>query len=652
VISPATIDRIMQATVIEEVVGQFVVLKKSGSSYKGLSPFNNEKTPSFYVVPSKNIFKCFSSGKGGSAVNFLMEHEKMTYPEALRWLAAKYNIEIEETGAPEEDSVQRTEREALTAIYAYAQRFFQDQMMKTDEGRSIGLGYLRERGFRDDIIERFGCGYSPEEWDAFERTAIKDGHKRELLLKAGLIKEKDGKSYDFFRGRVIFPIHNLTGKVIAFGGRILRTDAKAPKYVNSPETELYVKSRTLYGLFQAKNAITRNDNCYLAEGYTDVMSLHQAGVENAVASAGTSLTEDQIRIIKRFTRNVTVLYDGDPAGIRASFRGIDMILTEGLNVKAVLFPEGDDPDSYSRKIGSEAFRAYLDENAKDFIAFKTDLLLADAQGDPIKRADLIRDIVRSVSVVPNQIQRAVYVQQCARLLDMDEALLMAETNRIITEKIRQGATRIATTTEAAPPEPTESAGRIVEKAEPCYWEEKELLRVLMRHGNVSTKMEVKEGEEGDIAEKEYSLAELMFYEILRGGITFRSTVINELIDRYREVLEKGAFPDTKDFLTIADPEATRLVTDLTVDRYELDPKWEDKHGIHTEQEEVKPRQLADETISKLQMARLKHEQDLILAELNHPEQEESRTGMLMDEYKRIHERRRALGRHYGIVISH
>lgn len=637
----------MQVAIIEEVVGQFVVLKKSGSSYRGLSPFSNEKTPSFYVVPAKGIFKDFSSGKGGNVVNFLMEHEKMSYPEALKWLAAKYGIEVEETEAKGEKE-DHSQREALSIINEFAAKFFSDQMRQTDEGRSVGLGYLRQRGYREDIIERFRCGYCPEGWDTFTKAALEAGYKRELILQAGLAKEKDGNLYDFFRGRVIFPIQNVSGKVIAFGGRILRTDAKAPKYVNSPETELYIKSRTLYGLAQAKNAIVKLDNCYLSEGYTDVMSLHQNGVENAVASAGTSLTEDQIRVIKRYTNNITVLYDGDPAGIRASFRGIDMILAEGMNVKSVLFPDGEDPDSFAQKTSSEEFQKFLADNAKDFIVFKSDLLLAEAKGDPIKRADLIRDIIRTVSVVPNQIQRTVYVQQCARLLDMDEQILMAETNRIIIERTK--AKRLQERPDAAPDEPfTSPVEPLLTPAPKDFPEEKELLRILVNYGKIKTTVETM-ADDGNVTENHFSLAELVFYEVGRMGLRLRNPVVEKVMEFYRVCLANLRFPEEKELANHPDPEVPALIAAVDSSLYELDPKWESKHGIFTETEDLAPKRMVEEIMTRIRLLRLAEEQKNVLLEMESEGLSDAEIDALQSNYKALQDRKKEVGRYFGTVI--
>jgi DNA primase len=420
-ISQETVNKIFDVVDIVEVISDYVTLKKSGTNYKGLSPFSNEKTPSFMVSPSKGIFKDFSSGKGGNAVGFLMEHEKLSYPEALQYLARKYNIEIEETEMSPEEIQQRNERESLLAVTSYAQKFFTEQL-NTAEGKAVGLSYLRQRGFRDDIIRKFQLGYSPEDRKALTNSAVKAGYKQEFLVKTGLTIEKEDYVFDRFAGRVIFPIHGISGNVVGFGGRTLKSDKNIAKYVNSPESDIYHKSRILYGLFQAKKSIVSNNRCFLVEGYTDVIALHQAGIENVVSSSGTALTVEQIRLIKRFSENITVLYDGDEAGLKASFRGIDMILEEGLNVKVVLFPDGEDPDSFSQGRSSSEFIEFIDSNEQDFITFKTEVLISDTKNDPIKRANMITDIVRSVAVIPDGIKRSVFLKECSKLLDTEEAV--------------------------------------------------------------------------------------------------------------------------------------------------------------------------------------------------------------------------------------
>lgn len=437
-IKQEVVDKIMDAARIEEVVGEFVDLKKRGSSLIGLCPFHNEKTPSFNVSVSKGIYKCFGCGAGGDSVRFIMDHEKYSYPEALRFLAQKYHIEIEETEQTDEQAQLRDHRESLLIVTGWASEFFIEQLWETEEGQTIGLNYFKERGFREDIIRKFGLGYAPEAWTALADQAKAKGYQEDYLIETGLIvKKEEGRSYDRFRGRVIFPIHNLTGRVLGFGGRTLKTDKQTPKYVNSPESEIYHKSNVLYGLNFAKKAISQADKCLMVEGYADVIALHQAGIENVVSSSGTSLTSGQIRLISRYTQQVTLLFDGDAAGIKAALRGTDMLLEEGLNVKILLVPDGDDPDSYIRKHGSEAFKAYLEKHEEDFISFKTKVLLRDAGHDPIRRAETIREVVESIALIPDQIKASVFIRECSSLLDIEERILLHELNKIRIDNSRR-----------------------------------------------------------------------------------------------------------------------------------------------------------------------------------------------------------------------
>jgi len=437
VIPRDTINTIIETARVEEVVGDFVTLRKRGVNMIGLCPFHNEKTPSFTVSPAKGIYKCFGCGKAGNSVNFVMEHEHYTYPEALKFLAKKYNVEVEEEEQTPEQIKELNEKESLFAVSAFAQKFFTDQLFNSEEGKSIGLSYFKNRDLLEHTIEQFQLGYSPNSWDAFTKHALKNGFNLEYLVKSGLTIDKNGNQFDRFSGRVIFPIHNLSGRVIGFGGRILKSEERKAKYVNSPESDIYSKSQVLYGIYYAKNAIIKKDNCYLVEGYTDVISLFKAGFENVVASSGTSLTTDQIRLIKRYTPNITILFDGDEAGLKASFRGIDMILEQGMNVKVVMFPQGEDPDSYVRSHRSIEVEEFLATNSKDFIQFKTNILLKDAKKDPVKRAGLIKEIVQSIALIPDQIIRSVYVRECSVMMEMAEQTLMNELNKNLRKKFKQ-----------------------------------------------------------------------------------------------------------------------------------------------------------------------------------------------------------------------
>ena len=495
-IDQSTIARILDAADIVDVVKEFVTLRKAGVNYKGLCPFHDEKTPSFVVSPSKQLCKCFSCGKGGNVVHFIMEHEQMSYPEALKWLAKKYGIEIQERELTDEEKAQATERESLFVLNEWARDYFIDLLHNHVDGVAVGKAYFRQRGFRDDIIRKFQLGYCLPDRDAMARTAIAKGYRPEFLEKTGLCyKTDDGRLLDRYHGRVIFPVHTVSGKVVAFGGRILSSDKKLAKYVNSPESSIYHKSNELYGLYFAKGAIVKHNRCYLVEGYTDVISMHQSGIENVVASSGTSLTEGQVRLLHRFTENITVLYDGDAAGIKASLRGIDMLLSEGLNVKVLLLPDGDDPDSFARKHRAEELRAYIDQHQVDFIKFKTDLLLSDAKGDPLKRAELIEDLVKSISVIPNRIVQQTYIQECAQKLQVAEELIVGEINKQRVAK-QNGTQRTESSGEArkeAPyPTPLPLSVPMVQR------EEELLVTMVIRYANLPIKCRTEEDEEREI----------------------------------------------------------------------------------------------------------------------------------------------------------
>lgn len=422
-ISKSTIDRVFEASRVEEVIGDFVNLKKSGSNFKGLSPFSDERTPSFMVSPVKQIWKDFSSGKGGNVVAFLMEHEHFTYPEAIKYLAKKYNIEVEETEQSQEQREQADERESMYLVSEFAAKYFQDTLLKTELGKAIGLSYFKERGFTDETIKKFGLGYCLDEWDAFTSEAVRKGYKLDYLEKTGLTIVKGERQFDRFKGRVMFPIQSMSGRVLGFGGRILTSDKKAAKYLNSPESDIYHKSKVLYGIYHAKQAIAKEDNCFLVEGYTDVIQFNQGGIENVVSSSGTALTPEQIRLINRLTKNITVLFDSDAAGQRASIRGIDLILEQGMNVKVCAFPEGEDPDSFAKKNTEEEIRLYLKNHSKDFIEYKASLLMEEAQNDPVKKASLIRDMVSSISKIPDNIQQEIYVQETSRIMEISEEVI-------------------------------------------------------------------------------------------------------------------------------------------------------------------------------------------------------------------------------------
>lgn len=498
---------------VEEVIGDFVQLKKAGSNYKGLSPFSNERTPSFMVSPVKQIWKDFSSGKGGNAIAFLMEHEHFTYPEALRYLAKKYHIEIEETEISSEEKEKANERESLYIVSEYAQKFFEETLTQTEEGKAIGLTYFKERGFTPETIKKFRLGYSPNEWIAFTDAALKNGYQLEFLEKTGLTIVKEDKKFDRFKGRVMFPIHSMSGRVLGFGGRILTQDKKAAKYLNSPESDIYHKSKILYGIYHAKQAIAKADNCYLVEGYTDVIQLHQKGIENVVASSGTALTPEQIRLINRLTPNITMLYDGDAAGLRASLRGVDLILEQGMNVRICTFPEGEDPDSFARKTAYEDLVLYLEENATDFIRFKASLLMQEAKNDPIKKAETVRDIVESISKISDLIKQEVYVRECASIMEVSENVLFSTLSQILKKDLYQGqkTERKKHQTLEVTRSKEEQARMTVNRLEVL---EHDLIKHLLLYGNrscVFTDSVLQIDEEGKLEEKKIQ-QELKVYE--------------------------------------------------------------------------------------------------------------------------------------------
>ncbi len=557
-----TIDKIIDAAQIQDVVSDYVTLKKRGVNLLGLCPFHNEKTPSFIVSPAKGIFKCFGCGKGGNSVHFIMEHEQISYYEALKFLARKYHIEFQERELSAEEQAIRNDRESMFLVNEFAQKHFTSTLHNHIDGKSIGLGYFRERGFRDDIIQKFQLGYSLDQRDAFTQAAIKAGYNKTYLVKTGLTLEGDNNYLtDRFRGRVMFPVHTLSGKVVAFGGRILKKDDKMAKYVNSPESEIYHKSAELYGIYFAKQAIVRQDRCFLVEGYTDVISMHQSGIENVVASSGTSLTPGQIRLIHRFTENVTVIYDGDPAGIKASIRGIDMLLEEGLNIKVLLLPDGDDPDSFARKHNASDFIEFVEQNSLDFIRFKTNLLLKDAGNDPVKRAGLVIDIVRSISIIPNSVIRAEYVKECSTLLSVDEAMLYHEINKLKTNEQGKTATRTQKELQDSPPpnfEEMESGSAIVSKFNN---EEQNILQLLIRYGeNIMFYAD-------EAKSQAVTVATFIFEELEHDGLRFFNPLHQQILEEYKAHSADETFSSERFFLYHPNAQISQLTADLVTEKY-------------------------------------------------------------------------------------
>ncbi|WP_343605670.1 DNA primase [Fluviicola sp.] len=619
-IPPHIIDEIMQASRIEEVIGEFVNLKKSGSNLKGLSPFVDERTPSFMVSPAKQIFKCFSSGKGGTVVSFLMEKEHFSYPEALRWLADKYGVQVpEDEPQSAEEIAAISERESLYIINEFAKEHFMHNMHETNEGQNIGLSYFEERGFRADIIKKFQLGYCLNSGDAFTKAALAKGYKKEYLESVGLTKTKEDRSFDFFRGRVMFPIHSISGRVLGFGGRTLITDKKIAKYFNSPESIIYNKSEILYGLYFAKGDIIKYDNCFLCEGYTDVISMHQAGVANSVASSGTSLTKEQIKLIKRYTQNITILYDGDAAGIKASFRGIDLILEEGMNVKVVLFPDGDDPDSYSKKVSTTELMDFIKANTKDFVSFKTSLLLAEGNNDPLQKAQIIRDVVHSISLIPDQITRSVFTTEIARQFGMDETIVIGELNKLRKNQI---AKELDEPIIAQNPEitdtfttPTPQATTATEIKTPYAREEYELMRILVKYGIFAITTDHID-EHGVAHTVEVSAAELIHHELSKDELTFQYPLFQEIYQQIVNGLADKTLYKISYWLRHENPEIVQWITEIETEQYELSPKWLSKYNVDTNREIDKLKTTVMSGIYAFKKLRVMQRIDEIRKELN------------------------------------
>ena len=594
-IDKTTIYRIQEAAQIVEVVSDFVTLKKRGVNFLGLCPFHDDRTPSFSVSPSKNICKCFSCGEGGNPVHFIMKHEQLSYYEALKYLAKKYNIEVKERELTDKEKILESERESMFIINDYARNYFKDLLYKHPEGTSIGLTYFKERGFRDDIIKKFELGYALEQRNAFSAEALRLGYKKELLVKTGLSGggENNSQLYDRFRGRVIFPVHTLSGKVVAFGGRILRKADNLAKYVNSPESEIYSKSRELYGIYFAKRAIVKEDRCFMVEGYTDVLSMHQAGIENVVSSSGTALTSGQIRLIRRFTQNMTVLYDGDAAGITAALRGIDLLLEEGLNVKVVLLPKGEDPDSFARKQNAESFNKYIEDNEVDFIRFKTQLLLDETKEDPIKRAGLISNIVESIALIPDGIKRSVYVKDSANLLEIDEKLLIQEVNKIRLRKYDQRKRPIRTRENKSPEKKVtgqaksdspdgsskEEVNVVVSRSKRRIENyEREIIRYIVRYGMTMIfqrfeKQKQKKGKqyvEIDVLVEEGStVIDFIHYDLERDNIKITNPLYAQIFEEAFNEAVRADFQPSRHFISHADANISKLATEMVSDRYQL-----------------------------------------------------------------------------------
>jgi len=643
VIKQEVVDKILDAARVEEVVGDFVDLKKRGTSLIGLCPFHNEKTPSFNVSVSKGIYKCFGCGAGGDSVRFVMEHEKYSYPEALKYLAQKYHIEVEETERTPEQAAAQDKRESLLIVTNWAGKFFRETMWDTEDGRTIGLNYFRERGYRDDIIQKFELGYSPEGWTALYDRAKAEGYKDEFLEATGLIIRKDdGSVYDRFRGRVMFPIHNLTGRILGFGGRTLKTDKKTPKYVNSPESEVYHKSDVLYGLYVAKKPILDADNCYLVEGYADVLSMHQAGVENVVSSSGTSLTSGQVRLISRYTKNVTILYDGDEAGIKASLRGTDMLLEEGLNVKVLLFPDGNDPDSYVQKFGSTAFKQYIAEHQQDFIFYKTHVLLRDAGNDPIKRAGVIHEVVESIALIPDAIKASVFIRECSVLLDIEERLLIAELNKLRIGRAKKADRKMDT----LPAQPHGEAAVVEGSQTPLPVEgissdvlhEREIIRILLHYGSYPASWE-----EGDVP-----IAPLLLSGL--SDVSFDDPACIAIMSIFREFIDRGELPDDRTFIAHHDRAVADLAIDLLAAKYSLSPNWNDeKRKIYVSHESERLEDLVYGAIYRIKKRKVE-QQILQLREEIKDESDAANMEIMLANYQKLKDVSKIIAEKLGTIV--
>ncbi|PDS26516.1 DNA primase [Flavobacterium branchiophilum] len=606
-ISKSSIETVFETARIEEVIGDFVNLKRAGSNLKGLSPFSDERSPSFMVSPVKQIWKDFSSGKGGNAVTFLMEHEHFTYPEAIRYLAKKYNIELEETIQSDDDKMKFDAKESMYLVSEFAKKYFQNTLLNLEEGKAIGLTYFKERGFTLETIKKFSLGYSPETWDAFTKEALGQGYKLDFLISTGLSIPKDDRPFDRFKGRVMFPIESMSGRTLGFGGRILTNDKKAAKYLNSPESEIYHKSKVLYGIFQAKQAISKQNNCYLVEGYTDVIQFHQSGIENVVASSGTALTPDQIRLINRLTKNITVLFDGDAAGLRASIRGIDLILEEGMNVKVCTFPDGEDPDSFAKKNTYEVLTSYLEKNAKDFIQFKASLLMDEAQIDPIKKADLIRDMVVSISKIPDRIQREIYIQECSRIMDISEQVLQNTLAQMFQKNLSDDQKKQIKNTKTFE---VQKATPVVQesKVDLLHQLEKSIIGILLLYGNEKIEydnvfLKIDEtGKEKWIVEKiENKIFEIIYMNLQEDEVAFSNDIFRGIYEDLVGIYLRNEQLDSKNYIHTVQPAYSQVLTDLLMDdeKYQLHG-WFDKKQVVVKDkhnEEVLQRLVTDTIIA-------------------------------------------------------
>ena len=641
-ISKATIDTVYETARVEEVIGDFVQLKRAGSNYKGLSPFSDERSPSFMVSPVKQIWKDFSSGKGGNSVAFLMEHEHFTYPEAIRYLAKKYNIEIEETEQTDEEKANTDIKESMYLVSEFAKNYFHNTLLHSEEGKAIGLSYFKERGFTNETIAKFALGYSPETWDAFTKEALGKGYKLEFLESTGLTIPKEDRPFDRFKGRVMFPIQSMSGRILGFGGRILTNDKKAAKYLNSPESEIYHKSKVLYGIFQAKQAIAKQNNCYLVEGYTDVIQFNQAGIENVVASSGTALTPDQIRLINRLTKNITVLFDGDAAGLRASIRGIDLILEEGMNVKVCAFPDGEDPDSFAKKTSYDDLVTYLESNAKDFIQFKASLLMKDAQNDPIKKADLIREMVQSISKIPDRIQREIYIQECSRIMDISEQVLVSTLAQLVQKDIAEVGKKQKQEQKAFEVVKNEAPVQ-AQKIDILYHLERKIIEILLLYGNKIEEFEdvlLKTNADGEIEQvvekKEYKVYQRIFLSLQEDEVELANplfrAIFNDLINYYLQNEDFGI----ENYLKHLPDQFAQEVTDILMEDERVTlHKWDDQNIFVKQKSETVSQHTSEIIISMREYLSNKLILDLMSEFVEKPDSDQEELKVLINDYNKL-----------------
>jgi DNA primase len=652
-ISQATIDTVFETARVEEVIGDFVHLKRAGSNFKGLSPFSDERSPSFMVSPAKGIWKDFSSGKGGNSVAFLMEHSHFTYPEAIRFLAKKYNIEIEETEQSEEEKLNTDVRESMYLVSEFAKTYFHSTLLNSEEGKAIGLSYFKERGFTNETIKKFALGYSPESWDAFTKEALGKGYKMEFLESTGLTIAREDRPFDRFKSRVMFPIQSMSGRVLGFGGRILTNDKKAAKYLNSPESDIYHKSKVLYGIFQAKQSIAKLNNCFLVEGYTDVIQFNQAGIENVVASSGTALTPDQIRLINRLTKNITVLFDGDAAGLRASVRGIDLILEEGMNVKVCTFPDGEDPDSFARKTSYDDLVAYLDTNAKDFIQFKASLLMNEAKNDPVKKADLIRDMVTSISKIPDRIQREIYIQECSRIMDISEQVLVSTLAQLVQKDVTEVGKKVKQEQKAFEIVKNESPVEQRAKVDVLYRLERKIIEILLLYGNKTEEFEdvfLRTNEDGEIENvterKDYKVYQRVYLSLQEDEVELANPLFRDIFNDLIQYFLQNENLEIEKYLMHLNSDFAQEVTDILMeDERVVLHNWEGQNIIpKTKSETIS--QYVSETILTMRWYLV----DKIIDELknsvsNEPGSDNTESmSMAMDYYKLINSFSKKLGR--------